>query len=73
MEIIIFMGGALLGSIFTTLFKDRSETYGIIEIDHTYEECKVHLTSRELLNRKKKKAIFEIDHDAKFSREEQSL
>ena len=55
------------------LFKDRSEACGIIDVDHTYEQCKVRLTSRELLNRKKKKVIFMINHDAKFSREEQIL
>lgn len=73
MEVLIFIGGAILGVIFTLIFKARERIHGIVHIDHNTEQCVFSLTSAELSNRKKKIAVFVINHNADISREEQTL
>ena len=73
MEFIILAGGVIAGVILDRLLEKRIRTCGIIEIDHHTEQCKVHITSADLSDRKTKKAIFLINHDVKISREEQML
>ena len=69
MELIFFLFGVLAGIILTRLFTNRDAIYGVIEIDHEDDSVKVHMTSEELRNRKKKRAVFKLDHDANFSRD----
>ena len=73
MELLIFIGGVALGIIIVTLFKQKDKIYGIIEVDHNTEMCKFRITSNELSDRKNKKAMFIIEHEANISREEQGL
>ena len=73
MEFIFFAGGVIVGTVVTTIFKNSKRTCGIIEVDHSNNLCKVHITSAELSDRKTKKAIFKIDHEANISQEEQGL
>lgn len=77
MEIIFLIGGILSGFISGILWQiisdNRYKTYGIIDIDHNTAQCKIHITSEELANRKTKKAIFTINHDAIISRSKQRL
>lgn len=73
MEFIFFIGGAIVGTICTLIFNDSHKTCGLIKIDHNDNTCQVVLTSDELANRKIKKVIFTIDHEADLSREEQVL
>lgn len=73
MELLIFIGGVALGIISVTLFKRKDKIYGIVEVDHSTEMCKFRITSDELSNRKNKKAVFKIEHEANISREEQGL
>lgn len=72
MGIIIFIGGVIVGVLITIIFSG-SKTYGVIAVDHEVKACKLFVTSQDLLERKNKRAVFKIDHEAKFSREEQSL
>lgn len=73
MEFLFFIGGWIIGRIFHWAWKRKEKICGVIEVDHDTEQCKVHISSDELSNRKSKKAVFEIKHDAKISREKQSL
>ena len=77
MEILIFLGGVIVGFIIAAIYKNRQRAreriQGIIHIDHTTEQCVFALTNDELSDRSKKIAVFVINHDAVLSREEQGL
>ena len=73
MEILIFLGGVILGVICTLIYRNRERIHGIVHIDHNTEQCVFSITSNQLANRKNKIAVFMINHDAEISREEQSL
>lgn len=73
MEFIFFLGGIVLGVIFTLIFKSRERIHGIVHVDHDTEQCTFSITSDQLSKRDKKIAVFYINHNAKISREEQSL
>lgn len=71
MEILIFLGGVILGVISTLIFKSRERIHGIVHVDHDTEQCIFSITSDQLSKRDKKIAVFMINHDATISREEQ--
>lgn len=73
MSFLIFIGGVILGVIGTLIYRSRERIHGIVHIDHETEQCKCSLISGQLMNRKKKIAVFMINHEAKISREEQGL
>lgn len=73
MEFIFFIGGIILGVIFTLIYKSRERIHGIVHVDHNTDQCIFSITSNRLSNRNKKIAVFMINHDAKISREEQGL
>lgn len=73
MEVLIFIGGLILGIVLTMIYRSRERIHGIIHIDHNTEQCIFSLTSEELMNRKKKIAVFVMNHEANISREEQGL
>lgn len=73
MEILIFIGGVILGIIGTLIFRSRERIHGKIHIDHKTEQCIFQITSDEVNNRNKKIAVFYINHDADISRDEQTL
>lgn len=73
MEILIFLVGVTLGIMGTMIYRSRERIHGIVHVDHETEQCLVNLSSEQLADRKKKIAVFYIDHEAKFSREEQGL
>lgn len=72
-NLLIWLGGFVGGIMVSLLFDVFTKTHGVIEIDHNDYSCRVHMTSKEITNPKTKKAIFKIDHDADFSRNEQGL
>lgn len=73
MEFIFFAGGVVVGIAIIIFISRHNKICGFIDIDHNNELCQVHTTSEDLTNRKTKKAVFIINHDAKISREEQVL
>lgn len=73
MEILIFSAGLVLGVIATLIYRSRERIHGVIHIDHKTEQCVFNITSTQLSNRKKKIAVFMLNHDAEISREEQGL
>lgn len=73
MEILIFLGGLILGVVSTMIYKSRERIHGLVHVDHETEQCVFSLTSDQLTDRKKKIAVFLINHEAKFSRDEQGL
>lgn len=73
MEIILFIGGVILGIVCTLIYKSRERIHGVIHVDHDTEQCIFNITSDEVSKRNKKIAVFYINHEAKISREEQGL
>ena len=74
MELVLaVIGGAIGGIIYQIIRTNKHRICGFIDVDHTNGMCKVRITSDELDNRKVKKVVFNVNHDAKISREEQSL
>ena len=73
MEILLFVGGVISGIIFTLIYKSKERIHGIVHVDHETEQCIFSLTSTQLSNRKKKIAVFLINHESEISRDEQSL
>ena len=69
MGILYFLGGVIVGTVITIIFRVRTKTYGVIKVDHNIEACFIELKSQDLLNRKTKKAMFDVDHNANLSRE----
>lgn len=73
MEVLIFLGGLILGIILTLIYKSRERIHGIVHVDHKTEQTIFSITSGQLAKRNKKIAVFYINHDAEISREEQGL
>lgn len=69
MGILWFIGGAILGFIISKIYRNRERIHGIVHIDHETEQCIFSLTSADLSDRKKKIAVFVINHNANISRE----
>ena len=69
MGILLFIGGLLLGIGITMIYRSRERIHGIIHVDHNTEQCIVNLRSDELMDRKKKIAVFILNHAADISRE----
>jgi hypothetical protein len=73
MELIFLIGGFILGTITSLIFRARERIHGIVHVDHETEQCAFTITSDQLSNKKKKIAVFVINHNAQLSREEQGL
>lgn len=73
MPFIFLTIGFALGCTITLLINSRCKIHGFVEVDHNTRECKFHLSSGELSDRKSKKIVFEVRHDVEVSREEQGL
>lgn len=71
--VLVALGGAIIGILFITFLALHGKTHGVIDVDHNTEQCRFRITSAELSDRRTKKAIFKVNHDAKISREEQIL
>lgn len=69
MEFLFFIGGLLIGILVMKIMRNKERIHGVIDIDHNTEQCKFHITSFEMSNRKKKIAVFYINHDANISQE----
>ena len=67
------IGGFVGGFLFALLYDLTHKTTGVIDVDHYDNSCRVRMTSDDLTNRSVTKAIFKINHDARFSRDEQGL
>jgi hypothetical protein len=73
MVFIFFIGGVILGVIGTLIYRSRERIHGVVHIDHKTKQCTCNLISDEVMNVKKKIAVFIINHQAEISREEQGL
>lgn len=73
MEYLFLLGGLAIGIILTNIYRTKERIHGIVHVDHETEQCIFSLISDQLSNRKKKIAVFVINHEAKISREEQGL
>ena len=74
MEILFYITlGTIIGAILEAVISCKDKIYGFIDVDQHTGMCKIRISSEEIANRKNKKAIFIINHDANISREEQSL
>lgn len=73
MEYLFLVLGLLLGVTFSKILRDRERIHGVVHVDHDSEQCIFSITGDQLSNRKKKIAVFVINHDAVISREEQGL
>ena len=73
MEFIFLIVGIVIGVAVTMIFNNSTKAYGFIEIDHEKQLCNVVVSSEELSNRKKKKAMLKIIHDVEISQDIQGL
>ena len=73
MAILHIIGGVILGIIISRIMRNRERIHGIVHVDHETEQCIFSLTSADLSDRKKKIAVFVINHNANISRKEQGL
>ena len=73
MAILHIIGGVIIGLIISRIMRNRERIHGIIHVDHETEQCVFSLTSSDLSDRKKKIAVFVINHNANISRKEQGL
>ena len=73
MEFIFLIGGIILGIVTTLIHKSRERIHGIVHVDHDTEQTIFSITSDQLADRKKKIAVFYINHNAQISRKEQGL
>lgn len=69
MEILLFIGGLILGIAVTMIYRARERVHGIIHVDHNTQQCVVNMRSEELMDKKKKIAVFVLNHEAEISRE----
>lgn len=73
MEFIFFLGGIIVGIVFMIIKQRNEKIHGIVHVDHKTESCIFSITSDQLTDRKKKTAVFIINHNAEISREEHPL
>ena len=73
MEVIFLIVGFTSGLIVSFIFRRKEKVYGSIDVDPITGLCRFRLSSDELANPKKKRAIFIVTHDAEISRDEQLL
>lgn len=73
MEFLFFIGGTIVGFIFTKILHSRERIHGVLEVDHNNNTCRFLTNLDEVSNRKHKEIKFLINHDANISRDEQSL
>ena len=66
---LVFLGGAILGSIIATITQLIRKTHGKIIVDHEKETCHVFLNSEEISKYKTNRAILEVVHNSKTSQE----
>ena len=69
MELLFFIGGLLLGILIMKIMRNKERIHGVVDVDHNTQQCKFHVTSSEVSNRKKKIVVFYINHDANISQE----
>lgn len=55
--------GIIIGLSLSIMWKSKTTTVGVIQVDHKSGLCKVCITSDDLANTKCKKAVFKIDHN----------
>lgn len=71
--LIIYLLAMIGGFIIGFVINNSKKIHGIIDVDHKNQACSIRVTSEDLINRKNKKAVFLINHEATLSREEQIL
>ena len=62
MELLFFLGGAILGIIVSSLIHISKISYGTITIDEEKEVCNIAMNTEELVNRKTEKVMLKVVH-----------
>ena len=64
-----FLGGVIFGSILSNILRWEFTSFGVMKIDHRNKTCQVCLNTEEIIQKKKKKIVITIDHNANLSQE----
>lgn len=62
MELLFFLGGAILGIIVSSLIHISKISYGTITIDEEKEVCNIAMNTEELVNIKTKQVALRVVH-----------
>lgn len=73
MEILLVIGGVILGIVISNLFKGGNTIYGTIDVEEESGLCRFRIDDDKLVDRRVKKATFIVNHDVYISRDEQGL
>ena len=64
MELLFFLGGAILGIIVSSLIYISKISYGTITIDEEKEVCNIAMNTEELVNIKTKQIALRVVHNS---------
>lgn len=73
MEILLIIIGIIIGIVFEKIKTNMITEIGTIDIDHSNGLCKLNVTSDQLSDLTIERVVFNVNHNASISREEQSL
>ena len=62
MELLFFLGGAILGILVSMMIHISKVSYGTITIDEEKEVCNIAMNTEELVNRKKEQVMLKVAH-----------
>lgn len=60
--------GVIIGSVLTNIIFYWNKAFGVIVVDHHTQQCIAKMNYEELTEKKKKYALFKIDHNGDLSR-----
>lgn len=66
MEQIFVLLGIALGYILKIIVDNRKTIVGEIDVDHNTEQCLIKITSNDLANRRCKKVVMTVNHNARI-------
>ena len=62
MELLFFLGGAILGILVSSLIHISKISYGTITIDEEKEVCNIAMNTEKLVNRKTEQVMLKVVH-----------
>ena len=62
MELLFFLGGAILGILVSSSIHISKVSYGTITIDEEKEVCNIAMNTEELVNRKTEQVMLKVVH-----------
>ena len=68
--IVVFVFGIILGFIIRYDMEKLTKVVGTVDIDHNTDLCRFFITSDELSNKKCRKVLLIVNHDAEIPDEE---